>query len=107
MGELSEKDFDRIERFILGKLSEEEQSRFQKEIDSNPDLKKRLERAMALLGRFPLESESSRSALSTAKHEALANYPKSPFSEALQRGSGRLELLLIAAVVMKLSRSAG
>jgi len=40
MRELSEKDFERIERFILGDMSAEEQQSFQKEMETDDELQK-------------------------------------------------------------------
>jgi tetratricopeptide (TPR) repeat protein len=40
MGELSEREFDRIERFILGELSDSEANDFRTEMEANPELKK-------------------------------------------------------------------
>lgn len=39
MGEISEKDFEQIERFLLGRMSPEESSAFEGEINENPELK--------------------------------------------------------------------
>jgi tetratricopeptide (TPR) repeat protein len=67
MVELSEKDFDRIERFILGTLSAVEQQKFKKELESNPDLQKALDQQKQLIN--AVEAEGLKADLDSIHHE--------------------------------------
>lgn len=67
MVELSEKDFDRIERFILGTLSVDERQKFEKELESNPDLQKALYQQKQLIN--AVEAEGLKADLDSIHHE--------------------------------------
>lgn len=75
MSELSEKDFDRVERFLLGEMSETESREFRKEINENPKLRKMVEEHGDLMA--AIKAEGLKHDLEDIHHELYDAKPKS------------------------------
>lgn len=84
MSELSEKDFDQIERTILGKLSPKEQSDFEAELKANPEFRQAYSEQKRLMN--AVEAEGLRAELEsihTELYRAVAKKGNQPLFLAM------------------------
>jgi len=79
MGELSERDFERIERFILDRMDSEEHKAFQREMETDEDLRQAVVEQSELIK--SIEAEGLKAELDSIHSElyAMGKKKKSPF----------------------------